>query len=149
MAMTIGVGALIGVALGLRFNVFFLIATTILVPHCNNHSCGGQYRCDSSRARRPSVVYSRNYRFGGDNTSNRLFGWDCRTRGFDKLAPLEGNDLTLNILRHMEVVGSDGEHVGTVDHAESADRVVLTGDDPEAGGKPHVISVERRQQSPT
>jgi hypothetical protein len=25
MAMTIGVGALIGVALGLRFNVFFLI----------------------------------------------------------------------------------------------------------------------------
>ncbi len=68
---------------------------------------------------------------------------------FDKLVPLEGNDLTLNILGRMEVVGSDGEHVGTVDHAESADRVVLTGDDPEAGGKPHVISVERRQQSPT
>jgi hypothetical protein len=43
---------------------------------------------------------------------------------------------------HMEVVGSDGEHVGTVDHTESADRIVLTGDDSRAGGEPHVISAE-------
>jgi len=48
----------------------------------------------------------------------------------------------LNIQEHMEVVGSDGKHVGTVDHTESADRIVLTGDDPKAGGKPHLISVE-------
>jgi hypothetical protein len=33
----------------------------------------------------------------------------------------------LNIQEHMEVVGSDGKHVGTVDHTESADRIVLTG----------------------
>ena len=46
----------------------------------------------------------------------------------------------LNIQERMEVVGSDGEHVGTVDHIESADRIVLTGDDPKAGGKPHLIS---------
>jgi hypothetical protein len=41
----------------------------------------------------------------------------------------------------MEVVGSGGEHVGTIDHAESAGRIVITGDDPNAGGKPHLISV--------
>jgi len=38
--------------------------------------------------------------------------------------------------------GRDGNHVGTVDHTESADRIVLTGDDPKAGGKPHLISAE-------
>jgi hypothetical protein len=42
----------------------------------------------------------------------------------------------------MEVVGSDGNHVGTVDYTESAERIVLTGDDPKAGGKPHLISAE-------
>jgi hypothetical protein len=34
----------------------------------------------------------------------------------------------------MEVVGSDGEHVGTVDHKESADQIILTKEDPNAGG---------------
>ena len=48
----------------------------------------------------------------------------------------------LNIQERMEVVGSDGKHVGTVDHTESADRIILTGDDPKAGGKPHLISAE-------
>ena len=49
--------------------------------------------------------------------------------------------LTL-IQKHMEVVGSDGKHVGTIEHAESADRIVLMGDDPKARGKPHLISVD-------
>ena len=34
----------------------------------------------------------------------------------------------------MEVVGSDGKHVGTVDHKEGDDRIILTKDDPKAGG---------------
>jgi hypothetical protein len=50
--------------------------------------------------------------------------------------------VALNIHQHMEVVGSDGKHVGTVDRTESADRIVLSGNDPKARGKPHLISVD-------
>jgi hypothetical protein len=47
----------------------------------------------------------------------------------------------LDIQEHMEVLGSDGKHVGAVDHKES-DRIILTRDDPKAGGKPHLILVD-------
>ncbi|WP_414653749.1 DUF2171 domain-containing protein [Hyphomicrobium sp.] len=43
------------------------------------------------------------------------------------------------IKEHMEVVGSDGEHVGTVDHCEGADVIKLTKNDPAADGKHHYI----------
>jgi hypothetical protein len=39
---------------------------------------------------------------------------------------------------HMEVVGSDGGHVGTVDKVEG-DRILLTRSDPDAGGRHHSI----------
>jgi len=39
-------------------------------------------------------------------------------------------------------VGADGEHVGIVDHIEDAERLISTGDDPTAGGRPHLISVD-------
>jgi hypothetical protein len=39
---------------------------------------------------------------------------------------------------HMEVVGSDGRHVGIVDHVES-DRIKLAKADPKAGGRHHFI----------
>lgn len=40
---------------------------------------------------------------------------------------------------HMEVVGSCGMHVGTVDHMEG-DRIKLTkGDDPDGGGHHHYL----------
>lgn len=53
------------------------------------------------------------------------------------------------IREHMEVVGSDGEHVGTVDRCEG-DNLKLTKNDPAAGGEHHYIplawvnSVDRR-----
>jgi hypothetical protein len=31
---------------------------------------------------------------------------------------------SLDIQEHMEVVGSDGKHIGTVDHTECGDRVL-------------------------
>ena len=34
--------------------------------------------------------------------------------------------LPMLIREHMEVLGSDGAHVGTVDHMESADEIKLT-----------------------
>jgi hypothetical protein len=43
------------------------------------------------------------------------------------------------IKEHMEVLGSDGVHVGIVDGLEGRDTVKLTKDDPEAGGEHHFI----------
>lgn len=42
------------------------------------------------------------------------------------------------IREHMEVLGSDGEHVGTVDRCEG-DSLKLTKNDPAAGGEHHYI----------
>ena len=42
------------------------------------------------------------------------------------------------IREHMEVVGSDGQHVGTVDKVEG-DRIKLTRKDPAAGGEHHYV----------
>jgi hypothetical protein len=36
---------------------------------------------------------------------------------------------------HMEVLGSDGDHVGVVDHIENTSEVRLAKDDPDAGGE--------------
>ena len=49
-------------------------------------------------------------------------------------------DLT-SITEHMEVVGSDGGHVGTVDHLDGQ-RIKLTRTDPAAGGEHHFIHVD-------
>lgn len=42
------------------------------------------------------------------------------------------------IKEHMEVVGSDSEHVGIVDHLDG-DRMKLTHHDSQAGGKHHFL----------
>lgn len=47
-----------------------------------------------------------------------------------------------DIQEHMEVVGKDGQHVGTVDHMEGEDRIKLTRTDPSANGKHHFIPVD-------
>jgi hypothetical protein len=46
---------------------------------------------------------------------------------------------TYDIEVHMEVVGSDGQHVGTVDHLEGTDKIKLTKNDAKSGGKHHFI----------
>ena len=43
------------------------------------------------------------------------------------------------IKEHMEVLGSDGVHVGTVDHLEGRDLVKLTKNDADASGEHHFI----------
>jgi len=45
------------------------------------------------------------------------------------------------IREHMEVVGSDGAHVGTVDEVEG-DRIKLTKSDSNADGEHHYISAD-------
>jgi hypothetical protein len=51
-------------------------------------------------------------------------------------------DVSAHIREHMEVVGSDGKHVGTVDLMEG-ERVKLTKSDPAAGGKHHYLGLEQ------
>lgn len=46
------------------------------------------------------------------------------------------------IHNQMEVLGSDGAHVGTVDHMEGAKWVKLTKNDPAAGGEHHLIPIK-------
>lgn len=50
-------------------------------------------------------------------------------------AMINAND----IKEHMEVVGSDGDHVGTVDHCEGPNIIKLTKNDAAAGGEHHYI----------
>ncbi len=45
------------------------------------------------------------------------------------------------IREHMEVVGSDGGHVGTVDKVEGQ-RIKLTRNDPAAGGEHHYLHLD-------
>lgn len=47
-------------------------------------------------------------------------------------------DSLTRVSEHMEVVGSDDEHVGTVDKVRG-DRIILTKSDPDAGGHHHSI----------
>ena len=46
------------------------------------------------------------------------------------------------IKEHMDVVGSDDQHVGTVDHVEGQ-RIKLTRKDPSAGGEHHYIDLNK------
>ncbi len=46
-----------------------------------------------------------------------------------------------SIQEHMEIVGSDGEHVGTVDRLDGQ-RIKLTRTDPAAGGEHHFIHLD-------
>ncbi len=43
------------------------------------------------------------------------------------------------IKEHMEVLGSDGQHVGKVDHLEGSNQIKLTKSDPKSGGQHHLI----------
>jgi len=48
---------------------------------------------------------------------------------------------TQKIKEHMEVCGSDGAHVGTVDYLDGG-RIKLTKGDPKSGGQHHLIPVD-------
>jgi hypothetical protein len=46
------------------------------------------------------------------------------------------------IKEHIEIVGSDGIHVGTVDHMDGSDRIKLARKDPAAHGHHHYIPLD-------
>jgi hypothetical protein len=43
------------------------------------------------------------------------------------------------IKEKMEVLGSDGQHVGVVDHLDGTDKIKLTESNAKSGGKHHII----------
>ncbi len=47
-----------------------------------------------------------------------------------------------DIKEHMEVLGSDGQHVGIVDHIEGSNQIKLAKKDAKAGGKHHFIPTD-------
>lgn len=49
------------------------------------------------------------------------------------------------IQEHMEIKGSDGQHVGRVDRVEGS-RIKLTKSDPAAGGQHHYMNVDAVQE---
>lgn len=51
------------------------------------------------------------------------------------------SDLASRIAEHMEVLGSDGQHVGVVDKVEGQ-RIKLTRNDPAAGGEHHYLHLD-------
>jgi hypothetical protein len=130
MVMTaVGISALIGVALGQRFNVLILIPTIIL-------AMVSVAIMEVARGDEVWPVALTTIILVATVLQIGYLVWNIIRGAVEDLTPL-----TL-IQKHMEVVGSDGKHVGTIDHTESADRIVLTGDDPKASGKPHLISVD-------
>ena len=46
------------------------------------------------------------------------------------------------IKQHLEVIGSDGQRVGTVDHMEGPSKIKLTKNDPMSHGHHHLIPLE-------
>ena len=46
-----------------------------------------------------------------------------------------------DIKEHMEVLGADGQHVGTVDCLKDTDKIVLTKSDAKSGGQHHIIPI--------
>ncbi len=47
-----------------------------------------------------------------------------------------------DIKEHMEVLDSDGQHVGTVDHLEGSNQIKLAKTDPRASRKHHFIPTD-------
>ena len=53
------------------------------------------------------------------------------------------NQVDVNdIKEHAEVLGSDQQHVGKVDHLEGTDKIKLTKNDPDAGKSHHLIPLD-------
>jgi hypothetical protein len=151
MLVTIGISVLIGAALGLRFNVLILVPTIVLaaVSTATIGIAHGDQIWSVALAMVFVVTALQISYLAGTITRAAVAGLVQPNKDLDVAqnfghpADLSGSSMfkMLDIQERMEVVGSDGNHVGAVDHKER-DRIILTRDDPKAGGKPHLISVD-------
>ena len=110
----IGISALIGAALGLRWNVFILIPTIILAAICT------------------AVIQVARGDHAGSVALVIALAVTALQIGYlvGSIAPMAVEGLRRHIVaapdiqENMEVVGSDGQHVGRVDHKETANQIV-------------------------
>lgn len=93
--------------------------------HDSNYHAWRQQRIDELD--RDYSEYQREHR---DRFNSEFGSW--RTRRGEQRQALS------QVREHMEVVGSDGEHVGTVDKLRG-DRIILTKNDEDAGGVHHSV----------
>ena len=146
MAITIGISILIGAALGLQFNVFILVPTVVLAL-VSTAAIGIAHGDQMWSVVVTMVLVATALQISylvGTITRAAVVGFVRPRRTIDGAQDFgySADQFKMpDIQEHMEVVGSDGNHVGAVDHTER-DRIILTGDDPKAGGKPHLISVD-------
>jgi len=135
MGITLGISALIGAALGLRYKVIILVPLIILAGI--SVAIVEAVRGDRAGHIALTIVLAATVL-----QISYLVGCVARAAIEGRVVRERNAGVPPNITEHMEVVGSDGGHVGVVDHTESADRIVLTGDDPKAGGPPQLLPVD-------
>jgi hypothetical protein len=150
MLTGVGTAILTGVVLGLRFNVLILVPAiglalfgTAAVGIAHGDRIGSVVLTTVLVASAVQIGYFATIvtraAFASVRIPNvevpRALAYESGQHSFSMFKSLDVQD-------HMEVVGSDDEHVGTVDHKESPDRIILTKDDPKAGGRPHLISIK-------
>ena len=129
MLIAICTTVLVGALLGLRFRVFVLLPVTVLALL----SIAVVGAAEGAPA---MSIFVAMFFVGTALQLSYLAG------GFAVIAIAPASNFKLqDIQEHMEVVGSDGGHVGAVDHIEDTRCLVLTADDPIAGGRPHLISI--------
>jgi hypothetical protein len=150
--VAIGVGVLVGALAGLYFRVVILVPLTILallVTAAVDVADGLPLRITLLHM----VYIWVGLQFGYFGSS---FLAGLSQREFSESAERENvsNDMYASeqyaareralaqVHEAMEVVGSDGQHVGTVDCKRDDHTLILSGDDPKSGGRPHLISVE-------
>jgi hypothetical protein len=142
----VAIGLLIGIVEGVFFHVAIAIATIILAMAATaalTVVLGDQLWFVAVTPVMIAIALQVGYLIGtlARVPIGAFLTWKNSTGVVFSPGPSSG---TLNSLiqEHMEVVGSDGAHVGMVDHKEVDDRIVLAKDDPQAGGRAHVIGID-------
>jgi hypothetical protein len=139
---TIGISILAGAALSLRFKVLVLFPTVMLAVITT--TILGMARGDQMEIIALTMVLAATALqigyFGG--LLGRVAVGMVQPDGYVVHRRKPSMFKMLDVQERMDVVGSDDAHVGMVDHKENAGRIVLSKDDPNADGTPHLISID-------
>lgn len=139
------ISALVGVLLGFHYRAFVLVPAILLV-FVGSAVVGLAVKAPPwivfAFAVVPSVALQLSYLAGAAASTVISDRESSRSRLQAERAYGAPDGVSLAAIREqMEVVGSDGMHVGTIDHEDADERIVLSANDPTAGGQLHLISV--------
>ena len=146
LSNVIVISALVGVLLGFHYRIFVLVPAILLV-FVGIVVVGLAAKTPPwtvfAYAVYPSIALQLSYLAGA--AASTVIS-DRKSSRWSRLQPAHAygapDGVALAAIREqMEVVGSDGRHVGTIDHEDDDERIVLSANDPKAGGQPHLISI--------